>query len=115
MWWIHMKQSKRKKDNKSLGRFRIWMVRVGSYLAPVNFLLILYNFAKNEPLGITFWFWMIFSIICVFGLIIFDTLFMFSSELHYSYMKNPGMQILEEKVNVIIETQHKIIDEMNKK
>jgi hypothetical protein len=108
-----MKHIHKNKETGNIGRFRIWIIRVGSYLSPINFLLILYSFAKNEPLGINFWFWMIFCIISVFGVLIFDTLFMYSSELHYSYKKNPGMQSLETKVNLIIENQNKILQKIN--
>ena len=107
-----MKYFQRYKENRNFGKFRIWIIRVGSYLSPINFLLILYSFAKNEPFGVNFWFWMIFCIIGVFALLVFDTLFMFSSELNYSYIKNPGMRALENKVNTIINNQNKIIEEI---
>ena len=32
---------KRHKETRNFGKFRIWIIRVGSYLSPVNFLLIL--------------------------------------------------------------------------
>ena len=102
-------------DSKSnIGRFRIWIIRVGSYLSPINFLLILYAFAKNEPLGVNFWLWMIACIIGVFGLLIFDTIVMFPSELHYSYIKNPGMRNLENKINTIIENQYDLKKKIEK-
>ena len=109
---MNLKVQSDKKSN--VGRFRIWIIRVGSYLSPINFLLILYGFAKNEPLGVNFWLWMMVCIIGVFGLLIFDTIVMFPSELHYSYMKNPGMRNLEHKINIIIENQNDLKNKLEK-
>ena len=109
----NMRKNIKSKNNKNLGKFRIWIIRVGSYLSPINFLLILYSFAKNEPLGVNFWLWMTVCIFSVFGLLIFDTIVMYPSELHYSYLKNPGMQSLEKKINIIIENQNEIINKIN--
>jgi hypothetical protein len=109
-----MKKIFHSESKSNVGRFRIWIIRVGSYLSPINFLLILYGFAKNEPLGINFWLWMFVCIIGVFVLLVFDTIVMFPSELHYSYMKNPGMRNLENKINEIIENQHELKKKIDK-
>jgi len=104
----------KKSTDTGLGRFRIWITRVGGYLSPINFLLILYAFAKNEPLGFSFWYWIIICILGVASLLIFDTIVIYPSELHYSYMKNPGMQSLEKKVNIIMENQNNILEMIKK-
>lgn len=104
----------KKSTDSGLGKFRIWITRVGGYLSPINFLLILYSFAKNEPLGVNFWYWIIISILGVGTLLAFDTIVIYPSELHYSYIKNPGMQSLEKKVNVIMDNQNKILEMMEK-
>ena len=86
-----------------LGRYRTWITRLGGYLAPVNFTLILYGFVINDPLGVSWSVWLISVLVAVPCLMVFDILVIYPSELRYAYDKNKRMKRLEKKIDLLLQ------------
>ena len=98
-------------DKLELGRYRTWITRLGGYLAPINFVLILYGFVTNNPFGIMWYYWLIVALVGLPLLMVFDIKLMLPSELRYSYDKNKRFLDLEEKINRLLEILEKKEDD----
>lgn len=97
-----MKATESRIHRMELGRYRTWIMRLGGYLAPVNFTLILYGFVTDDPFGVSWNVWLVGTLIAVPCLMVFDVLVIYPSELRYAYDKNKRMKRLEEKIDLIL-------------
>lgn len=91
-----------------LGKYHTWIVRIGSYLGPINFVLILYTFINQGPFGLPKEYWLILVVIGLPILLIVDIIFVFPSDLRYSFVKNPEMMDITDRLRIIDEKLDKI-------
>jgi hypothetical protein len=94
-----------------LGIYHTWIVRIGSYLSPINFVLILYTFINQSPLGLPKIYWLVLVCVGLPLLLIVDVVFVFPSDLRYSFVKNPEMIDITSTLKVINDK----LDELNLK
>jgi len=94
-------------DKLELGKYRTWVTRLGGYLAPINFVLILYGFVINDPFGVTWQVWLVIAILGLPLLMAFDIMLILPSELRYGYDKNKRFLDLEKKVDRLLEILEK--------
>lgn len=90
------------KDHE-LGKYRTWITRLGSYLTPINFTLILYGFIIKKPLGVDVPIWLTLVVIGVPVIMIVDILIMYPSELRYAFRRNKRMTELDRKMDLILD------------
>ena len=102
-----------------LGKYHTWVVRIGSYLGPINFVLILYTFINQGPFGLPKEYWLLLVVIGLPILLIVDIIFVFPSDLRYSFVKNPEMMDITERLKIIDgkldEINLKVVNNENKK
>ena len=91
-----------------LGKYHTWVVRVGSYLGPINFVLILYTFINQGPLGLPKEYWLLLVAIGLPILLVMDIVFVLPSDLRYSFVKNPEMMDITDRLRIINEKLDKI-------
>ena len=93
------------------GRYKVWLNRLQSYLAPLNFIMVLYLYVINDPLGIVWYGW-VFLIIIVSGcLLLVDLLLVFPFEQKYISLKNPEWVDLRRDVDELKCLLQKYIDD----
>jgi len=102
-----MKKTFRVLDKLELGKYRTWITRLGGYLAPINFILILYGFVINDPFGVSWQLWMIVAMFGLPLLMAFDIMLILPSELRYGYDKNKRMLNLEGKIDKLLKILEK--------
>jgi len=98
-----MKKTFKVLDKLELGKYRTWITRLGGYLAPINFILILYGFVTNDPFGVSWQLWVIIALLGLPMLMVFDIMLILPSELRYGYDKNKRMTDLEGKIDRLLE------------
>lgn len=81
----------------------MYLNRLQTYVSMVNFIMLLYLYITEAPLGVVWYYWVIFMFILFPVLVIFDVKMVYPGTLIYAYDKNPGFQRLEKKVNKIME------------
>ena len=86
---------------KNIGRYKTWLNRLQSYLGPLNFLMIMYLYIVQEPLGLTWQIWVIILGSFLTVLLIVDLLIIFPSEQQYISRKNPEWRELRDDVHQI--------------
>jgi hypothetical protein len=84
-----------------LGIYHTWIVRIGSYLSPINFVLILYTFINQSPFGLPKYVWLLLVCVGLPILLFIDVVFVLPSDLKYSFDKNPEMKDITERLKVI--------------
>lgn len=72
-----------------LGRYKTWLNRLQSYISPLNFIMVLYLYIINEPLGITWQIWVVILVFFLAIILVFDIIFVFPTEQSYTIRKNP--------------------------
>lgn len=82
-----------------LGRYKVWQTRTQSYLSIISFIMVLYLYITQVPLGIPWYVWVILIASLIPFLLLMDMAFVWPSEMAYGFGKNPKMTALEEKVN----------------
>ncbi len=92
-----------KKHYKLIGRYRMYLNRLQTYVAMVNFAMILYLYMRESPLGVEWYWWITIMSITFPIIILFDVKVMYPGTLIYAYEKNPGFQKLEKKINKIMD------------
>lgn len=82
----------------SLGRLRVWLDRVVGYLSLLNFLMVLYLFVSNDPLGILWYYWIIAGVVLVLAVIVVDIKFIYPQAQSYISDLNPRWLLMEESL-----------------
>jgi len=89
-------------NNKgSLGKYKTWVNRLQTYLGPLNFMMILYLYIKQDPLDIIWQVWVVIIGVLLSVLLMFDLFFVFPSELGYGSKKNPEWMGLRDEIKEI--------------
>jgi len=86
-----------------LGKYKVWMNRIQTYTGPLNFIMILYLYIINEPLGVVWWIWVMVLVVVLVSVLSVDMLFVFPGELSYTTLKNPEMMKIKENTERILE------------
>jgi len=92
-----------KKLKNRIGKYKVLISRLMSYLSIVNFFMILYLFAKEEPLGLHYQIWLIFAAVICCCVIVFDSLFVIEGDANYNFARTPRMVAHEQRVIKILE------------
>lgn len=90
-------------DKLKMGRYKTWVNRLQTYMGPLNFVMILYLYIQQEPLGIIWQVWFILLGAALVGLLLFDLVIVYPSELKYSTRKNPEWNDLRDDIRTIKE------------
>lgn len=91
------------KINKKISQAKVWVSRIQTYLALFNFTMIMYLYIIEEPLGIQYHYWFVIISLGIVSVLFIDIKYIFSSELHYKFSVNPGMQEILERLERIEE------------
>lgn len=97
--------------NLDLGRYQVWYSRLASYISSINFVMIMYLYVASNPMGIIWYYWVIFIIIAVVFILFIDIIFVLPSSQQYSFNKNPEFVELREQIKKL----HEKIDEIKLK
>jgi len=92
----------KKLHKTNLGKYRVWLNRLQTYMSLINFSMLLYLYMVEAPMGLEWYIWIVIMCVTLPLLIVFDVRFVYPSTLKYSYGKNPGFQRLEKKVDMIM-------------
>lgn len=84
-----------------LGKYKAWFMRLQSFTAPINFIMVLYLYIIQEPLDIPWYVWVVFLSAILALLLVFDILFILPGEYRYTSNKNPEWQALRKDLNAI--------------
>jgi len=87
--------------NINLGKYKTWINRLQTYLGPINFMMVLYLYIRQEPLNIIWQVWVIVIGIILTCLLMFDLFLVFPSELVYGSKKNPEWMELRDEIKEI--------------
>lgn len=91
----------------NLGKYKAWVNRVQSYLAPLNFVMILYLYIIQEPVGMPWYSWVMILVFVLSVLLCFDILFVFPSESQYAWRINPDWVEMRRDIKMIKESLEK--------
>lgn len=95
---LKREENSRKKDATLLGKLKVWQLRLASYISMVNFIMILYLYILESPLGIQWYHWVI---VIVFGIVVvmsLDILYVFPETQRYTWIKNPEYLELKQEI-----------------
>lgn len=80
----------------------MYLNRLQTYVSMVNFMMILYLYITESPVGIE-WYWWVLLLMGIFPLVvIIDIKLIYPGMLQYAFKKNPGMKRLDEKIDIIM-------------
>jgi len=91
------------KASKKLGRYKMYLNRLQTYMSMINFVMILYLYIIESPIGIPWYYWVLLMFVLFPILVVFDVKVIYPGTLIYAYDKNPGFRRLEKKVDKILE------------
>lgn len=97
-----------------LGIMKAWTARIQTYLGLINFVMILYLYVIQEPLGLKWYYWIILLIPALSLILWLDLKVIFPVSQEYIYRKNPEWMKLREEINKLRVSIEKI-DNDNKK
>ena len=101
------------KASKFAGKLKVWQNRLASYISIVNFVMILYLYIIQSPMGMEWYHWLIIIVGGTSSIVFIDTKFIMPASLAYGFEKNPQMVKLKKQVNkntVMLESIVKHID-----
>lgn len=75
----------------NLGKLKTWQERASGYLSILNFFMILFLYVMASPLGIAWYYWLIFIVVGTVVLLFIDIKFIFPQAQSYVADKNPFM------------------------
>ena len=81
-----------------IGRYKTWLGRLQSYLGPLNFVMILYLYIKEEPMGIIWQAWAVILSVFLVVILFIDVVFIYPSESRYISRKNPEWCELRDEI-----------------
>jgi len=88
-----------KKASIMAGKLKVWQMRLASYIAIVNFVMIFYLYIIESPMGFEWYHWAIIIVTGITVIVFIDTKFILPSSQVYTFNKNPQMVKLKEQVN----------------
>ena len=86
-----------------LGIYKMWITRLQTYLALIQFAMLLYLYIIEEPLGVQWYYWIIVVILFSITTLIVDIKYVFPGSQAYGFIKNPRWIEMEQKIEHIIE------------
>lgn len=89
------------RDHAQVGRFKTWLNRLQTYLSPMNFIMVLYLYIVQEPLGVIWQVWAVVLTLFLVLMLVVDIVLIFPSEQGYSTRKNPEWLEMREDVKKI--------------
>ncbi len=98
-----MSGKKLERYGKRLGILKVWANRLQTYLGPLNFLMILYLYITNEPLGIKWYYWVIAIIPTLLLVLYIDLKVILPVSQEYVFRKNPEWMLLKEEMRLLRE------------
>ena len=87
----------------NFGKYKAWVARLASYVAPMNFVMLLYLFIIEEPLGVVWQVWFVVIVVFIIVLLWFDIRVVFPLELEYQLQKNPEFGRMSKNIKYIME------------
>jgi len=94
---------------RQLGILKAWVARIQTYLGLVNFMMLLYLYVTQEPLGIKWYYWIALLLPSLAFILWADLKIIFPVSQEYIYRKNPEWIKLREEVRKL----RNILEEMN--
>lgn len=85
-----------------VGRYKTWIVRLQSYLGPLNFIMVLYLYIIQEPLGIIWQVWVVILVVLLAFVLAFDMRVIYPSEARFISRKNPEWVEMREEILEIL-------------
>ena len=80
----------------------MYLNRLQTYVAMVNFMMILYLYVTQSPMSID-WYWWIVIMCGIFPVVVvLDIKLIYPGMLKYAFDKNPGFQRLEKKIDRVM-------------
>ena len=83
------------------GRYKTWLNRLQSYMGPLNFIMVLYLYIIEEPLGVIWQVWTVILTLFLVLVLIIDVIIIYPSEQEYNTRKNPEWNDLRDDIRVI--------------
>ena len=82
----------------NFGKYKMWITRLTSYLAPLNFIMLIYlSLILEEPFGIKKELWIVILCIVIPSILWFDVKYVFPQAQDYAISKTPEwMRMLEQ-------------------
>lgn len=103
-------------DKLELGRYKIWLSRVQSYLGIFSFSLILYGMAiKNNLFGWSWQIWVMLMIIGIPMLLWVDIKIICPSELKYGFGLHPKLKEMLTEIKQLSEKFDKLTEDIKNK
>lgn len=81
-----------------VGWAKFRLQRAGTYVGLMNFGMILYNTALNEPLGLSFWNVVFVGVVALIVVTVADKYWIYPNEVKASVRENPWMNGVSEDV-----------------
>lgn len=91
----------------TLGKYRTLYNRLTGYVGIVNTGMIFYIFIQGEPLGYTWYVWLIFLLVGCFCIVVFDVKMVIEGDGEYTFNKIPSFVKLKKDVERIREILEK--------
>jgi len=91
---------------RTLGKVKVWQTRISGYISIINFVMLFYLYIIEEPIGVKWYYWVVFIASSIALVIFIDTKFIMPQAFGYTFSKNPGMQ----KLKVQTQTNSKKLD-----
>lgn len=91
------------KDLKlKIGKYKMLFNRLISYLGILNFIMLLYIFVKNQPVGLNWFLWVVLiGVFCIMT-IVFDSFFVLEGDGAYQFNRNPKLVEMENDIKTIL-------------
>lgn len=80
----------------------MYLNRLQTYTAMINFIMILYLYIIESPVGIVWYYWVVLMAVICPLIVLIDVKLVYPGTLIYAYDKNPGFKRLEKKVDEIM-------------
>ncbi len=94
-----MMKHKLKKASYLAGKVKVWQMRLASYVAIVNFVMIFYLYILESPMGFEWYHWLVLIVGGIIVIVFIDTKFILPSSQVYTFNKNPEFVKLKEQVH----------------
>jgi len=95
------------------GKYRVLLQRLQAYLSMFNFAMILYLYASESPLGISWYYWVCALSIFIPIFLFIDIRIVYPLELKYTTKKNPEWNDKWDVVFDKLEEIKGLVDETN--
>ena len=86
----------------NVGRYKTWFSRLQSYTSSLSFIMVLYLYIIEEPMGLRWQYWVVILILFLVVILVADIVFIYPSEQEYMSKKNPEWVDMHNDIHMIL-------------